>query len=1625
MLHEYLKWCVKQSPTNQDEIRASKPKALIKKLYSLWVHPKANYRLAASLAFNNIYTVFREEQESLVDVFTMEIFVHVMQSLAISDQQNNSSNNNIVITEANDAIGHLLRILKQKRALFEKPSKNLRRRRPREFPEDCKVTLQDLNVWLLKWLSRPETSARHKALEVLHELGGQDVRSIFQQFLKAKHKGNMAAFLENIVVVQEQCKTKRLESLIMSVECLNWMLDKQLIQDSEVKEVAVVAKDIPRFFEDVLARKDQVQGQIDLRTTRALNSLLCTAIVRIMELTTQLKLDKNKFWSTKLSRVIFLTAVDPTSIGFDTREIEVQKGLVPMMRAVLLHVKEFFAKDVNELCREFILDEIERIFKKEFARKQMDIVRGLKLMASTIKAFDSSKLIESEEIVNLCKDGSNSSPLGKEVASELLDLVLQTEATSNMILDLLQQGGDDFSDYLPVIFQHCLAPSVLPTVIKSNKVNVEILVKFVRHVSKTETDAKLKKTLVKELCENWNRFKDFAMEDDKNLVFSIYLIKYMSTIDKAELSRGGRDAMLPWLLSLLGNKGHKLKLKNHILQILPVFDNNEDGEKLANALKDLSNQNFPLTSDELTPGTSAHSDYAVTFERLCQWIEATASATVFDFVLGVVCREENHLALDRIATALNQVGKTGNNSRTKIRSLIQIGFVNVFDRDDHPVEVKLRALENFLLPILSGTSKGPLISFYTDTIATLLEAIMAGSVTGSEAARKKALAKRLAAYKLIAFLYSRSSKDVVHTVGSRVVQAAFDFLKSRGEVAANAKQAGNEMSKFLVSKLKKVRAEVIDGSAELRDMFRRCQCEAYNTMMAVISCIQTQEKIFNQFLFKEEPDKSEFIWSRIIDCEAKLSFDLELDDVPEKKKQLVSIRQTTASEAAESRGRHALHFLSDSSLTQDLSTFDFHDSLVDFNRTEEESNGVEEAEEKKPYQDMSDMNTIEVECEDFGRHECMAQLMGLVDFMTKEKVYDTDNTDVLPVWMKFMKDKLESPASEANVKMFILRLILNCRETFKPYARFFVKTIMSVITSEELWSEGTDVVNYFSLDLIIMLLSWSDVYSPDKDSIMEKNLASRILDSLANAAKHPKREVFRHILNVIQWMLSAWKPALTIIYASVHKLFSNHNRDENIVGIQLLGHLLENGHPPFAKTTVDDKIYFGDLMRNLDSTKKEINQATAEVLGFALQYYKDNKIESDLHSQVKKCLQNILRNDAKSKEKFVNCLYKCSTHYNDMAVDFAPTFVYSLSQYSKTPLTQCLKMLAMSVGYFEDRVQEGSEWKKELEIVDIKKYLVGQNNEVNQLAALTFFEAVTRKICDLKPLVISSYMDILSSTFTTHHSVECRTKLFDIMKFIYLKSSNNAMLKSKAKAILLRGLSDQNPEIVGSLTEFFRSDDLDGLGVATMPRLAALFGSLLTDESEDAFLNVCPDLMLSLAETTPDYKREVYGEPLDQCVFSEMNIDTSWRSQFETSSIAPMFAETMAMTQMSQTMSSQGQPHIIRATQQSLAFTPTQQQNSGGSTISTQFESSINSTLSTSDSLGFEAGQFRVGPGDFTFGTMSTSLTNGGPMTASNMPKSIRFGRRFSKKDKEAPDYHEKSKAQFAKMHQKKVVFAS
>ena len=104
----------------------------------------------------------------------------------------------------------------------------------------------------------------------------------------------------------------------------------------------------------------------------------------------------------------------------------------------------------------------------------------------------------------------------------------------------------------------------------------------------------------------------------------------------------------------------------------------------------------------------------------------------------------------------------------------------------------------------------------------------------------------------------------------------------------------------------------------------------------------------------------------------------------------------------------------------------------------------------------------------------------------------------------------------------------------------------------------------------------------------------------------------------------------------------------------------------------------------MDSQKKEVYQATAEVLGLCLKYFVNQDHQIVLLNIVRDQLQKLKKlAGARSQEKFMNCLFMVFQHFPDIVQQFASTFVYDMAHVPKgVCLKQAVEMLQGALPYF-------------------------------------------------------------------------------------------------------------------------------------------------------------------------------------------------------------------------------------------------------------------------------------------------------------------------------------------------------
>ena len=332
---------------------------------------------------------------------------------------------------------------------------------------------------------------------------------------------------------------------------------------------------------------------------------------------------------------------------------------------------------------------------------------------------------------------------------------------------------------------------------------------------------------------------------------------------------------------------------------------------------------FPITTKEdvLKPGSTMYLDYMATYSKVFSALKTTGSKGVFLFLLNTTCREDfnitNELAVETLMKISNKL------------DLLKEGFGLIAPRDQPnslPSIMKWRIASLFLATLLKSSSRPVLIDFFTENMNILLEFSMK-AIQGNEKEMKDAIFKRLISLRLFSSLYFGLTLDFVHTNGSSITQAAFKSLSVLRPDFIQGGFTGKELSKYLIAELKNLRGFSLESSNDFQDLLLQLHQEAYNCMISILATIQTEEKFFNGFLFQEDLKNDKPIWGKIIDLTTDINFQLATNDVPKKKKAIVAIRKLNDHDAPEDK-ISSVHFLNDSSLSQDVSSYDFHDSLL-------------------------------------------------------------------------------------------------------------------------------------------------------------------------------------------------------------------------------------------------------------------------------------------------------------------------------------------------------------------------------------------------------------------------------------------------------------------------------------------------------------------------------------------------------------------------------------------------------------------------------------------------------------------------------------------------------------------------
>ncbi|RUS72684.1 hypothetical protein EGW08_019554 [Elysia chlorotica] len=1384
---------------------------------------------------------------------------------------------------------------------------------------------------------------------------------------------------------------------------------------------------------DITAAASQFQKPSDLvftpREVEKYNRLKCTVIIRIFNFLSVLlakhsseieKVVPAAVWCENLWKLLCACVVHPTAVGFDMADTKIMQQLPKEVRHLYSCVFCFFpahsdlaahlpvdlasppvgtdwltltqmAEGYSQLHAVNLLPDtclitftMENIFL--VARLLLIFIYIPSLHVFSFLCFPQGIVEKSNGQLLRATLAPTALNLAKSFLSLALNIGLRAETLVERLLDktpvsealgskdeTLAQGSLFFSFLGPVVNQHVSSARGRDVVqILLGRVSLDItavggiLISVLDFLIK---DKQLRKRegpqLSQAILDQWGKlggcWGDAAMPHSQSL--ALMLLTKLLLIDSKCVSDAGSPSFKPvfeMYLSMLQDSRTSMSFKNQVLDLLPFFASAKDDTELQ--LKEALNRyianNFPLKSSEFAAGTHQFTDYISGIDKLLIAMEMSGSLMLLEILISVFCRHgdlqihQHTPALILLLFLRLPMDKQG--------PALDVPFAIFTNFGGFPSEIRKAAVERVCLPLLRLVSIANMMEFFVKHIHTLVEPLDVKLIKGSEPELEQQLTTRSCCFQLLELMYARLPKEMVKSLTSPINRS---FCRDKVDT-------GNEMTQKITKAAQEAKSEDSRGELPVKDLRRQYHCHAYNLMVAIISCVQTELKFYKGFLFQDNVTKGQFLLDNIVDKNMQYDFEVELQSPLERRRKFVSIRSEKKAERggsgdgvlAESGGSGednsgvtpSLHlasqFLADSSLSEDVTKYDFSMTA---------GAGQVRAGQTHLSADVSmQENYVELEMDALNKHECMAPLIALIKHMVDNKISpEVPQGTVakeMPAWMPYLHEKLSNPSTHINIKLFVAKLIMNCSQTFKPYASFWLRPLCQLLFMSEVSEKG---LNYFVVDLIVTMLSWHTVAIPE-DSAEHRAMASRLVKFVTGNVYHHNRQIFRSNLDLLRTLLDCWADRVEVPYDIVYDLF--HTKDAKspklAAGVQVLGVVVTGKFPAYGPSApVDRDSYLRTFFGLMTNPLKLVYAAAAEVTGLILRRLSESGQGNDekaMHDHLTALLLNLA---SANVANFIKCVHSIHKNYPPITDRFLPKLLFVLPSLPGTFRPLCLEVILGHLDKMENAYLE-------LYSKGLADFLTHRDAETQHVA----LRIVKGMMVRLKSAELLSLLPAVAA-FSGHSSAPCRLTMLDILMWAYDnyrddEDEEGHKIMILTKEALLKGLCDEDLKCKLVCQNFWASNTR--LPEGTLERTVSLLEAMYSPGTEPFFLAYATNLLLQATSRSPDYQRPVFEHALTECSFQDYSVHSSWRQRH--AAMTPLFAVTQVTQSMRESDSGEDQMDgVVRATQDGgQQFTATLDVAGSGRAFNWLTQSSFDTFAETPGTLGADTQLlFRLGTG--------------------------------------------------------------
>lgn len=526
-------------------------------------------------------------------------------------------------------------------------------------------------------------------------------------------------------------------------------------------------------------------------------------------------------------------------------------------------------------------------------------------------------------------------------------------------------------------------------------------------------------------------------------------------------------------------------------------------------------------------------------------------------------------------------------------------------------------------------------------------------------------------------------------------------------------------------------------------------------------------------------------------------------------------------------------------------------------------------------------------------------LVGVVNHIHQNKISPHTNLDKVEQkkfeWVASIASSMRDPANHKNVRLFLAKLVDNCRNVFVHYAKQLIGAILSVIVDGCLGSK----MNFFIADLVTMILSWNHIYKPN--DFTEKQDACALLRFLIENAYNDRDEIFKLNLELIKKLVEVWNEVLSEKIPTQTLLDLLKEQTSNIqklrCGIQLNAVLLSNDIVPWNNIE-QQQLFIDELKKAFENPSPHVYQSAAQLLGMCLNKIGDEEIDNIVVSITEKLtkIRKNAGNDDNLLNAFLQILYGIQKAFPRILDSFMTLVKYKIPGSVR-------KIKCIYLEMFLARLEvEGENIYREVITIGTKDLL---KQSEYQLLAL---HIVNKALPHLKSHEFQNFLDELSflsqSTRDDIRRIVCEMMIYALQTF----QNDGTFEKTQAMQIILKGFTDSDEHIQNRVSNFLSVEG--GLSKKFHVRFQELLEKFYHPSLEKEFLHYSTQLLLDISIRHPRSKNKLldYDNTKDR-EFFEYKITTKSNTQ---RSLPPMFIQSQQRTLLAGDGSMYNQ--LVRAT---------------------------------------------------------------------------------------------------------------